>query len=41
MKSMIDEARYPERLRIVVFNQYDVKNEWDLKLNEDLKDYIE
>ena len=38
---MVDAARYPERLRIVVYNQFDVNNDWDLKLNQDLKDYIE
>ena len=29
MKSMISMAKYPERLRLVIYNQYDFWNEWD------------
>ena len=40
IKSLVDEATHPERLRIVAYNQLDFEHEFDLNLLEELKDYI-
>ena len=32
LKSMLETAKHPERLRIVIYNQYDFWHEWDLSL---------
>ena len=40
IKSLIEEATYPERLRIVVYNQIDFFHEFDRHLLAELNDYI-
>ena len=40
IRSLIDEATHPERLRIVVYNQIDLTHEVDRRLAAELDDYI-
>ena len=40
IKSLIDQATHPERLRIVVYNQFDYLQKWDRKKFQDLVKYI-
>ena len=40
MKALIKLAAYPERLRIVILNQFDHEYYWDMVLLQEVKDYI-
>ena len=41
MQSLITQATHPERLRLVIYNQYDFWNEWDQKQVVEVKKYID
>ena len=41
IRSLVKDAVHPERLRIVVFNQWNYLEEYDKDLNADLNKYIE
>lgn len=41
LRSLVSKAAHPERLRIVVYNQYDFWGEWDQQLAADVKRYID
>ena len=41
IKSLIDQATHPERLRIIIYNQFDYWHDWDRKQNLKLYEYIE
>lgn len=40
LKSMVRLAKHPERLRIVILNQYNFTDEWDLNLLKGVKEFI-
>ena len=40
LKTMIRLAAHPERLRIVVLNQYKFEEQWDLDLVNEVKEFI-
>ena len=40
LRSLVSQAAHPERLRIVIYNQFDLWGEWDQLLLEDVKSYI-
>ena len=40
LRSLVSQATHPERLRIVVYNQYDLWGEWDQKLVAEVEQYI-
>ena len=40
LRSLVSNASYPERLRIVIYNQFDLWGDWDQNLLTDLKNYI-
>ena len=40
LKALVRLAAHPERLRLVILNQYNFADEWDLKLVEGVKAYI-
>ena len=41
MRSLITQATHPERLRLIIYNQYDFWNEWDQKQVAEVKKYID
>ena len=40
MKALIKLAAHPERLRIVILNQYNFDYYWDIVLVQEVKEYI-
>ena len=40
IRSLVENATHPERLRIVAFNQWDYWGEWDKNLDSDLNRYL-
>ena len=40
LRSLVSQATHPERLRIVIYNQFDLWGEWDQQLLADVKNYI-
>ena len=40
LRNLVSQATYPERLRIVIYNQFDLWGDWDQNLLTDLKNYI-